>query len=193
MKSLVIAAPSELQNTIDAALLAAGAGESMQIKTIASAQESLEEAGFVLLVSGRCTDAQLLFLKGLGERGIASALLTTRSEAPRAEQQLLASRCLVLCAPLSSKELAMGIRMALSVSHKFTALQKQNEQLRQRLEDFKLIDRAKCCLVAVLGMDEERAHRYIQKRAMDMRLSQREIAEDILKTYETHEAYLSEF
>lgn len=193
MKSLVIAAPGELQNTIDAALSAAGAGEAKQVRTIASAQESLEEAGFVLLVSGRCTDAQMLFLKKLGERGIASALLTTRAEAPRAEQQLLTARCLVLCAPLSSKELAMGIRMALSISRKFAALQKQNEQLRQRLEDFKIMDRAKCCLVAVLGMDEERAHRYIQKRAMDMRLSQREIAEDILKTYETHEAYLSEF
>ena len=71
--------------------------------------------------------------------------------------------------------------------------ERASEQLRQRLEDFKILDRAKCCLVAVLGMDEERAHRYIQKRAMDMRLSQREIAEDILKTYETHEAYLSEF
>lgn len=193
MKSLVIAAPGELQNTIDAALSAAGAEEAKQARTIASAQESLEEAGFVLLVSGRCTDAQMLFLKSLGERGIASALLTTRAEAPRAERQLLTARCLVLCAPLSSKELAMGIRMALSISRKFTALQKQNEQLRQRLEDFKILDRAKCCLVAVLGMDEERAHRYIQKRAMDMRLSQREIAEDILKTYETHEAYLSEF
>ena len=193
MKSLVIAAPGELQNTIDAALSAAGAGEAKQVRTIASAQESLEGAGFVLLVSGRCTDEQMLFLKKLGERGIASALLTTRAEAPRAEQQLLTARCLVLCAPLSSKELAMGIRMALSISRKFAALQKQNEQLRQRLEDFKIMDRAKCCLVAVLGMDEERAHRYIQKRAMDMRLSQREIAEDILKTYETHEAYLSEF
>jgi AmiR/NasT family two-component response regulator len=193
MKSLVIAAPGELQNTIDAALSAAGAGEAKQARTIASAQESLEGAGFVLLVSGRCTDEQMLFLKKLGERGIASALLTTRAEAPRAEQQLLTARCLVLCAPLSSKELAMGIRMALSISRKFAALQKQNEQLRQRLEDFKILDRAKCCLVAVLGMDEERAHRYIQKRAMDMRLSQREIAEDILKTYETHEAYLSEF
>ena len=193
MKSLVIAAPGELQNTIDAALSAAGAGEAKQARTIASAQESLEGAGCVLLVSGRCTDEQMLFLKKLGERGIASALLTTRAEAPRAEQQLLTARCLVLCAPLSSKELAMGIRMALSISRKFAALQKQNEQLRQRLEDFKILDRAKCCLVAVLGMDEERAHRYIQKRAMDMRLSQREIAEDILKTYETHEAYLSEF
>ncbi len=193
MKSLVIAAPGELQNTIDAALSAAGAGEAKQARPIASAQESLEGAGFVLLVSGRCTDEQMLFLKKLGERGIASALLTTRAEAPRAEQQLLTARCLVLCAPLSSKELAMGIRMALSISRKFAALQKQNEQLRQRLEDFKILDRAKCCLVAVLGMDEERAHRYIQKRAMDMRLSQREIAEDILKTYETHEAYLSEF
>jgi len=123
MKSLVIAAPGELQNTIDAALSAAGAGEAKQARTIASAQESLEGAGFVLLVSGRCTDAQMLFLKSLGERGIASALLTTRAEAPRAERQLLTARCVVLCAPLSSKELAIavnnigeGIRKAVQTS-----------------------------------------------------------------------------
>ena len=44
-----------------------------------------------------------------------------------------------------------------------------------------VVDRAKCCLISFLRMDEAQAHRYIQKRAMDMRVTQREVAEDILK------------
>ena len=186
MRSLVIAAPDELQTTIAAALLAAGAGKALPAQDLPAAQALLEreETGFVLLVSHQWGSRELAFLQDCGTRGIACALLIGAAEAARAEEQLEKGRCLVLTAPLSSRELVIGVRLAMSVSKKFTALQKQNEQLRQRLEDFKVIDRAKCCLVAILGMDEERAHRYLQKRAMDMRVSQREIAEDILKTYE---------
>ena len=110
-------------------------------------------------------------------------MLTGGAEAKKATQRLLLSRCWYFARRFPSGS-SPGVHLAVSVSCKFDGLQRQNDQLRQRLEDFKLIDRAKCCLVAILGMDEERAHRYIQKRAMDMRLSQREVAEDILKTYE---------
>jgi response regulator NasT len=34
-------------------------------------------------------------------------------------------------------------------------------------------------------MTEGQAHRYIEKQAMDMRTPRKEIAENILKTYET--------
>ena len=47
-----------------------------------------------------------------------------------------------------------------------------------------LIDRAKCVLIQVLGMTEPQAHRYIEKQAMDMRVSKRQVAEELLKTYE---------
>ena len=184
MKSLVIAAPFELKNSIAAALSAAGAGEPALAADCSAAEPLLSQADFVLLVSPRCPEAELEFLRRCGKLGKASLLLTGAADAPRAEEALVLARCLVLAAPLSSKELSLGIRLAKSISHKFSALETRNQQLRQRLEDFKIIDRAKCCLVAVLGMDEERAHRYIQKRAMDMRVSQREIALDILTAYE---------
>jgi len=56
--------------------------------------------------------------------------------------------------------------------------------LETKLRDMKLIDRAKCVLVQYLRISEAEAHRQIQKRAMDMRLTQTEVAQDILKTYE---------
>lgn len=51
-------------------------------------------------------------------------------------------------------------------------------------EEMSLIDRAKLALMLYLNMSEPMAHRYIEKRAMDMRLTKKEIAKNILKTYE---------
>jgi len=63
-------------------------------------------------------------------------------------------------------------------------LKAANADLLQKINDLKLIDRAKCVLIEVLKLSESQAHRYIQKQAMDQRLPQTEIAKNILKTYE---------
>ena len=49
----------------------------------------------------------------------------------------------------------------------------------------RLIDRAKCVLIQYLTMTEPQAHRYIEKQAMDTRTTRREVAQQILRTYET--------
>nr|MCR5654266.1 ANTAR domain-containing protein [Lachnospiraceae bacterium] len=46
-----------------------------------------------------------------------------------------------------------------------------------------LVNRAKWSLIKACGMTEEDAHRYVQKQAMDLCLSKREVAENILRTY----------
>ena len=62
-------------------------------------------------------------------------------------------------------------------------LEGENERLRAALDTAKLVGRAKCALVLHAGMSEETAHRYIEKRAMDRRVSNREIALEILDMY----------
>ncbi|MPN40452.1 hypothetical protein SDC9_187989 [bioreactor metagenome] len=63
-------------------------------------------------------------------------------------------------------------------------LQKENRKLQTTIEEIRLIDRAKCALIQCLLMTEPQAHRYLEKQAMDLRLTKREVAENILKTYE---------
>ena len=58
------------------------------------------------------------------------------------------------------------------------------QNLEQKIEDIRIIDRAKCILISHLSMSEPEAHRYIEKQAMDMRLTRRKVAEQILKIYE---------
>ena len=54
----------------------------------------------------------------------------------------------------------------------------------EQLSDMKIVNRAKSMLMQYLNLTEEQAHRHIQKQAMDLRKTQRAVAEDILKTYQ---------
>ena len=67
----------------------------------------------------------------------------------------------------------------------FDDLKKENDGLIKKVEDMKIIDRAKCCLIHYLRIPEATAHRHIEKQAMDMRCSKRKVAEEILKKYES--------
>ena len=63
-------------------------------------------------------------------------------------------------------------------------LQTENQGLKSQLEEIKIIDRAKCALMQCLTMSEKQAHRYLEKQAMDMRISRLQVAQRVLSTYE---------
>ena len=53
----------------------------------------------------------------------------------------------------------------------------------EKIQEIRLVTRAKWTLIQCLGMSEEEAHRYIEKQAMDNRISRREVAKRGLTTY----------
>jgi response regulator NasT len=57
-------------------------------------------------------------------------------------------------------------------------------RLENKIEEARLINRAECILIQYLKLTEPQAHRYIEKQAMDKRLSKLEVAKSILTTYE---------
>ena len=90
----------------------------------------------------------------------------------------------ILPKPVNNATLLQVFRFVMLSKANSNVLKTEKEQLETKLRDMKLIDRAKCVLVQYLRIPEAEAHRQIQKRAMDMRLTQAEVAQDILKTYE---------
>lgn len=70
------------------------------------------------------------------------------------------------------------------MSERLRAVRRENERLRCTIDDLKLVDRAKCALIQYLNMTEADAHRFIEKQAMNKRVSKRDVALEILKTYE---------
>ena len=71
--------------------------------------------------------------------------------------------------------------------HFFRAMQKvqkENVRLKKQIDDIRLVNRAKYILMEYLSMTEAQAHRYLEKQAMDMRITKAEAAKSILSTYE---------
>jgi response regulator NasT len=63
-------------------------------------------------------------------------------------------------------------------------IKKENEGLHRKIEELRIVNRAKYILMQYLSFTEEQAHRYIEKQAMDLRQTKIKIAENILKTYD---------
>ena len=62
-------------------------------------------------------------------------------------------------------------------------MEKKTATIEEKMEEIRLVNRAKWLLIRELHMDEPQAHRYIEKQAMDRCVSKRTIAEEIVKTY----------
>lgn len=90
----------------------------------------------------------------------------------------------VLSKPLHREFFHQALRMVRASSRRMDALRQENDKLRRKLEEQKLVSRAKNALMLHLRMTEQQAHRHIEKQAMDKRVSRREIAQNILTMYE---------
>ena len=73
---------------------------------------------------------------------------------------------------------------AVAARRRLSAFESRTDSLQRKLDDTKLINRAKLILMTRLKMSEQEAHRYIEKTAMDTSQKRREVAESILRIYE---------
>ena len=67
---------------------------------------------------------------------------------------------------------------------RLTALRRENMRLEKKVEEMRLVDRAKCALIQYRGMTEQQAHRYLEKKAMDTRKTRGTVAMEVLACYE---------
>lgn len=92
---------------------------------------------------------------------------------------------LVLPKPFNRYSLFQSVKLANAARRRLLGLQSENIKLQNKIEEIRIVDRAKCVLIQYLNMTEPQAHRYIERQAMNLRTTRKQIALDLLKTYET--------
>ena len=111
-------------------------------------------------------------------------VLAKREIADEVQKKIRFTGAFVLPRPFNKALLVQTIKLAEVAHIGMAKLEEENRQLSQQLSDMKIVNRAKSMLMQYLNLTEEQAHRHIQKQAMDLRKTQRAVAEDILKTYQ---------
>ena len=82
--------------------------------------------------------------------------------------------------PFTINDLVPAIEIAISRHVQMRSLAEEVADLHDRLETRKLIDRAKGILMAALNLTEPEAFSWIQKAAMDRRLTMKEVAQAVI-------------
>lgn len=88
---------------------------------------------------------------------------------------------LILTKPFSGPQFDQMVRLAASTHVRLMNVQAECIRLQERLQQLRLVDRAKCYLIEKKGMTEADAHRHIEKLAMDTRRNRGEVAQSILE------------
>lgn len=91
---------------------------------------------------------------------------------------------IIVSKPINPHFFNKMLKIAMSSSRRLHCMETENKKLMVKLDEMKIIDRAKCLLIEKLKITEPQAHRHIEKQAMDLRQTKKAVAENILKTYE---------
>ena len=108
-------------------------------------------------------------------------MLTAFSQRDLVERARDAGAMAYLVKPFGKSDLLPAIEMAVSRFAELQQLEAEVADLSERLETRKVVDRAKGVLQEKLGLSEPDAFRWIQKTAMDLRLSMREVADGVVE------------
>lgn len=151
-------------------------------------QEKLEENGLCIVEEGE--DAAL-FIPKLTRTGwerdviersrvCGTAVIMRKESVPLAEELLAGSGAAVLPSDVAPPVLLGVLRAEAKAGERLFAVSGEIDRLREKLRTEKLISRAKLVLM-VRGMNEEEAHRFLEKQAMDRRISRAAVAEEVLR------------
>ena len=90
---------------------------------------------------------------------------------------------ITLSKPTNLQMVTQNLRILCATRERMRQMEAKQATVEEKIEEIRLVNHAKWLLIQCLSMTESEAHRYIEKQSMDERISKREVAENIIKTY----------
>ena len=117
----------------------------------------------------------------LSEHKVPVVLLTAFSSPELVERASEAGVFSYVVKPFNPSNLIPALRIALSLHERMTSATNEVDEITEKLETRKLVDRAKGLLTEKMKLNEPEAFRWIQKASMDRRLSMKQVAQTVIE------------
>ena len=114
------------------------------------------------------------------ERIAPVVMLTAFSQRDLVERARNAGAMAYLVKPFTMSDLMPAIEIAMSRFAEISVLEREVDDLTERLATRKTVDQAKALLQEGLGLSEADAFGWIQRTAMDLRITMRDVAERVI-------------
>lgn len=182
--TVLIAAPTPAIQTTMRSALPAEIGHVYTVSSMTLALQKIQrEPVDLLMIYSPLTDSPGIreAIELAQSRNIGILLLVKADVYDQVQYRAASAGIFVLARPTTRQAIAQTIGVLLSSQQKVRKLENENALLRRKLDDLRIVSRAKCVLVEKKHMTEEEAHRYIEKLAMDSCITKREAAQDLIR------------
>ncbi len=90
-----------------------------------------------------------------------------------------------LSKPTNTQMVSQNLRVLCAMRERLRQMKSKQVTVEEKIEEIRLINRAKWLLIERLQMTEPDAHRYLAVKAMEQKITKREAAEQVIRTYGT--------
>ena len=183
---LIVSAAESFNDALSALLPNSKYSPTHFVSNISAAKRALAERAFdfVIVNSPLSDDIGTRFAIDTGNSKETVVLLMVRAELQAEIYDKVAEHgVFVLPKPTSKPTMAIALSWLSSAREKLRKTEKKTLSIEEKMEEIRIVNRAKWILIRELKLDEPEAHRYIEKQAMDRCISKRIVAEEIIKTY----------
>ena len=183
---LIVSAAESFNDALSALLPNSKYSPTHFVSNISAAKRVLAERAFdfVIINSPLPDDVGTRFAIDTANSEESVVLLMVRTELQEEIYDKVAEHgVFVLSKPTSKPTMMTALSWLSSAREKLRKTEKKTLSIEEKMEEIRIVNRAKWLLIGELKLDEPEAHRYIEKQAMDRCISKRIVAEEIIKTY----------
>lgn len=156
------------------------------VKNIAEAKRRLLEQSFdIVLINAPLPDdfGMRLAIDVCGSSDAGVLLLVKNELYNDIYAKVVEFGVMTISKPTSVLIVSQTLRILCATRERMRQASQRQATVEEKMEEIRLVNHAKWLLIQCLNMTEGDAHRYIEKQSMDLRISKRQVAENIIKTY----------
>ena len=112
----------------------------------------------------------------------SGVLLVVRSELyEEVYYRVLPAGVGTLSRPVNAEMFSQALRILCSIRERLRTVRSRQATVEEKMEEMRLVNRAKWRLIEQRGMTEDEAHRFLTTRAMERRISKKQLAQELLR------------
>ncbi len=183
---LVVSASETINNAISVLLPESKYSPIRFVSSVSAAKRAFAEFAFdfVIVNAPLPDDMGVRFaIDACSAKGTVVLLLVRADLHDEIYDKVAEHGVFTLAKPTAKPTIIIALGWMSSARERLRRSEKKTLSIEEKMEEIRIVNKAKWLLIRELKMDEPQAHRYIEKQAMDRCVTRREIAEDIIKIY----------
>ena len=113
-------------------------------------------------------------------------LLTNKESYEEVKEKIDDYGVVVVSKPVSVPAVSKSLKIMCATRQRIKQIESRQKSIEKKIDEIKVLNKAKWLLIGYMKMTESEAQHYIERTAMDTRLSKAEVAKNIIRTYQDY-------